>query len=672
MISLRRFFRLSVIAAFLAIPACKAPTIADDPGMDESVVPGDDFFAYANGGWFKTTAIPPDKSSFGVFAMMADDTRRKTVALIQDAAKDTGGNEDMRKIGDFYSSFMDEAAIESKGVAPLQEQFDEIARIGDKRALSRVIGSRLRADVDPLNSTNFQTDNLIGVWIAQGLTDPSHNTPYLLQGGLGLPDRDDYVSDDPHMAGLRTQYRTHIEAMLKLAGVSEPAARAARIFGLETKMAKTHATRVESADVHNAGPWKREELATKAPGLDWPALLEAASLKDSPAFIIWHPKALAGLSALAASEPIDVWKDWLTLHTIEQAAGFLPKAFVDESFMFYGKALNGTPQLRERWQRGTDYTSGALGELVGKIYVARHFPAETKTKVKAMTDDLLKAFANRIDSLTWMSPETKARAKAKVAAMRIGVGYPDRWKDYSALEIVKGDALGNIRRAELFYYRQQLAKLRQPVDRDEWWMTPQTVNAVNLPLQNALNFPAAILQPPFFDANMDAAHNYGSMGAIIGHEISHSFDDQGSQFDADGRIANWWTTEDLDHFKSAGAALAVQYDKYRPFPDLAVHGRQTLSENIADLAGLAAAYDAFHLSLQGRSAGDRQFFISYAQSWRQKIREAALRNQITSDGHAPDEYRAATVRNLDAWYTAFDVKPGQKMYLDPKDRVRVW
>jgi predicted metalloendopeptidase len=467
--------------------------------------------------------------------------------------------------------------------------------------------------------------------------------------------------------------------MFGLAGSKDPAGRAARVFGLEKKMAAVHATRTESEDVHHVVSWKREELATKAPGLDWPVLLEAAALKDVPELMIWHPKAVTGLSALAASEPIETWKDWLMFHAVERAANYLPKAFVDERFNFRGKALNGIPELRPRWQRGVDFTNGALGEVVGKLYVDRYFPPETKSKVQAMVSDLVKAFDKRIDALTWMSPETKAKAKQKLVTLKVGVGYPDRWADYSALEIVKGDALGNAQRAELFEYHRQLAKIHQPIDRGEWWMTPQTVNAVNLPLQNALNFPAAILQPPYFDVGADAAHNYGSMGAIIGHEISHSFDDQGSQFDAEGRMANWWTKDDFDHFKASGEALAVQFDGYRPFPDLAVNGHQTLSENIADVAGLLAAYDAYRLSLGGKPdvdkdqlTGDQRFFISFGQSWRSKIRDAALRTGIATDGHAPEQYRADTVRNLDAWYPAFSVQAPQKLFLAPKDRVRVW
>ena len=676
---------LLISIALAATPGCRTASRTpaagiDLAGMDKSVAPGDDFNAYANGGWLKATAIPADKASYGIAEVLIDQTRTRARGIIEDAARGNAGADAVaRKIGDYYSAFMDEGAIESKGIAPLKPQLDAIAAIADRHALAQALGGRIRADVDPLNDTNFETGNLFGVWVTQGLEDPSRSYPYILQGGLGMPDRDYYLSAAPHMAGLRKQYQAHIAAMFGLAGVSDPAARAGRVFALETKIAGVHATRVDSEDVRNAVSWKRGELDTKAPGLYWADLLDAAGLKDAPVFIIWHPKAVTGLSALAAKEPLDAWKDWLTFHSIERSATFLPKAFVDERFNFVGKALNGVPEMRPRWQRGVDLTSAALGEAVGKIYADRYFPAETKAKAQAMVSDLEKAFAKRIDALTWMSPETKAKAKQKLETLKVGVGYPDRWIDYSALEVVKSDPLGNAERAELFEYRRQLAKLRQPVDRNEWWMTPQTVNAVNLPLQNALNFPAAIIQPPYFDGQADAAHNYGSMGATIGHEISHSFDDQGSQFDADGRLANWWTKDDFAHFQAAGRALAAQFDTYRPFPDLAVNGNQTLSENIADLAGLLAAYDAYRISLGGKPdvvkdglSGDQRFFISYAQSWRDKMRDAALRREIATDGHAPDQYRAVTVRNVDPWYEAFSVSPGQKLYLARDQRVRIW
>ena len=649
------------------------PKGIDTAGLDTSVAPGDDFYAYTNGGWTKATEIPPDKPTYGVISILIDRTRQQTVDIIQDPAN-TGANAsaDARKIGDFYASFMDETGIESKGLAPLKAQLDSIAAINDTHALARAIGGTLRADVDPLNATNFQTEHLFGVFVAQGLTDPDHNTPYLLQGGLGMPDRDYYVSTNPKMAAVRADYRRHVAAVLGLAGFKTAAARAARIVDLEAKIAGVHATREQSADVKLPQVWTRDALPSKAPGLDWPTLLEAAGLNEAPSFVVWHPSAVTALSALVAKAPLDTWKDWLAFHAVNQVTGFLPKAFVDEGFAFYGKTLNGTPQQRPRWQRGVDATSAALGEAVGKLYVGRHFSADAKAKVRAMVDDLTKAFDKRVDALQWMTPETKAKAKEKVKTLYVGVGYPDKWIDYSPLEVVKGDALGNLQRADLFEYHRQLAKLKQAVDRTEWWMTPQTVNAVNLPLQNALNFPAAFLQAPYFDPNRDPAANFGAMGATIGHEISHSFDDMGSQFDAHGRLANWWTPQDLEHFKAAGEALAAQYDAYRPFPDLPLNGHQVLGESIADLAGLAAAYDAYHLSLNEKPADDQTFFVSFGQSWRDKMREEFVRMLVASDGHPPDEYRAATVRNLDPWYTTFNVTPAQKMYLAPEKRVRVW
>jgi putative endopeptidase len=672
------FAMLMMAAACTTRPSLNAGI--DLAGMDKSVAPGDDFNGYTNGGWIKATPIPADKSGYGIDAILVDETRKRTLELIEDAEKNTAtATADAQKVGDFYASYMDESTIESKGIAPLKPLLDSFAAIQDRRALAQSIGAQLRADVDALNDTNFETGHLFGIWVTQGLTEPARAYPYILEGGLGMPDRDYYLSKSPQMAELRKKYQAHVETMFKLAGFSDAAARAGRVFALETAMAQVHATRVESEDVHTPALWSRADLPKNAPGLDWTALLEAAGLNDASSVIAWQPKAIAGLSALAAKEPIEAWKDWLAFHAIEESASFLPKAFADARFEFSGKALSGIPEQRPRWQRGIDFTNDALGDAVGKMYVAKYFPAETRAKAQAMVGDLEKAFNQLIDSLAWMSPETKVKAKQKLETLKVGVGYPDQWRDYAGLEIVKGDALGNAQRAELFEYHHQLAKLRQPVDPGEWWMTPQTVNAVNLPLQNALNFPAAIIQPPYFDSKADSAHNYGSMGAVIGHEISHSFDDQGSQFDAEGRMSNWWTKADFEHFRDAGKALAAQFDQYRPFPDLAVNGQQTLSENIADVAGLLAACNAYHLSLGGKSdvvkdglTGDQRFFISFGQSWRAKDRDEQLRRQIATDGHAPAQYRADAPRNLDAWYAAFAVQPSQKLYLAPDRRVPVW
>ncbi|HEU0091934.1 MAG TPA: M13 family metallopeptidase, partial [Vicinamibacteria bacterium] len=574
----------------------------------------------------------------------------------------------------------DEAAIEAKGLAPLQPTLDRIHAIKDRQALGRVLGGTLRADVDALNNTNFYTDNLFGLWIAQDLDDPTRYVPFLLQGGLDMPDRAYYLDPSPRMAEIRTRHQAHIAKVLLLAHVPEAQAKAARIFDLERRIAQAHWNREDSSDVKkNNNHWTRAELDTAAPGLDWREYLAAAGLGDQAQFAIWQPSAVTGVSALVASQPLDTWKDYLTFHALEHSADVLPRAFGEERFAFHGTALAGIPQRRDRWKRAVDATSGALGDAVGQLYVQKYFPPASKARVEAMVRNIMAAFGRRIDALEWMTSATKARAKEKLAALKIGVGYPDKWQDYSGLEVVRGDAFGNDQRAERFELQRNLRKLGRPVDRSEWVMTPQTVNAVNLPVMNAMNFPAAMLQPPYFDPARPLAMDYGAIGAVIGHEISHSFDDSGALFDAAGRFRNWWTDEDKAHFDASSAQLVKQYDSYRPFPDLAVNGKLTLGENIADVAGLAAAYDAYQMSLGGQPApvvagltGDQQFFLSFAQSWRLKMREPALRQQVLQDGHAPDEYRADTVRNLDPWYAAFDVKPGEALYLDPKDRVRIW
>lgn len=575
---------------------------------------------------------------------------------------------------------MDEETIEKKGLAPLEPALKRIDAIKGRKGLARALGASLRADVDVLNSTNLHTPNLFGLWVAQDLDDPSGYAAFILQGGLEMPDRDYYLDPSAPMAAIRTKYQAHIAAMLELAHQPDPKGSAERIYALERHMAEVHGTRAESEDVLKGdNHWQVADFPKRAPGLDWTAFFDAAGLSHQQAFVVWQPKAVTGLAALVASEPLDTWKQYLRFHLIEDNARYLPRAFVTEAFEFQGHVLNGTPQQRARWKRAVDETSFALGEAVGKLYVDRYFPPEEKARAQAMVKNLLSAFAVRIDQLEWMAPQTRVQAKAKLAALKVGVGYPDHWIDYSGLKVVRGDALGNAERAQLFEYHRNLKKFGTPVDRSEWAMTPQLVNAVNLPAMNALNFPAAILQPPFFDPQRDLVLDYGSIGAVIGHEISHSFDDQGALFDATGRLRNWWTKEDFAHFEAAGKKLAAEFDRYHPFPDVAVNGKQTLSENIADVAGLSVAYDAWRLTLNGQPArgaggftGEQLFFLSFAQSWRTKIREPALRQRLVVDGHAPPEYRADTVRNLDAWYKAFDVKPGEKLYLAPADRVPVW
>jgi putative endopeptidase len=664
-----------------AAPA-KAPAAGVDlTGIDHSVQPGDDFDGYANGAWRAKAVIPEDRSSTGVFFDVFQKAEKRNAELIQGlAASHPVAGTDAKRIADYYTAYMDQAAIEQHGLSSLQPQLDAINAIANPVDLARVLGAGLRADVDPLNATNYQTEQLFGLFVAQGLEDPAHNMPYLLQGGLGMPNRDYYLSSDPHMVAIRDQYKTYVAAVLKQAGVADADAKAASIYALEEKIAKAQASIVETEDVHKANnPWPMADFAKKAPGLDWATYFKAAGLDAQPVVDAWQPGAIAQLSALTASQPLQTWKDWLVFHALNRNASVLPKAFDDLSFGFYGTALTGTPKQRDRWKRALSAVNNSLGDAVGKLYVQKYFPASSRAQVQQMVTNLLAVFPERIDKLDWMSPETKAKAKAKVAATNVGVGYPDTWRDYSSLDIKPDDALGNAERARIAETRHQIAKLGQPVDRKEWWMTPQTVNAVNLPLQNALNFPAAILEPPFFDPGADAAANYGSIGATIGHEISHSFDNTGAEFDASGRMANWWTPSDAAHFKAAGAKLIAQYDAYEALPGLHLNGAQELGENIADLAGLSVAHDAYIKSLGGKPApvidgltGDQRFFLAFAQSWRSKTRDAALRAQVVSDGHAPGRFRAQTVRNIDAWYDAFAPKPGQALYLKPEDRVRIW
>ncbi|WP_246357577.1 M13 family metallopeptidase [Pyxidicoccus fallax] len=647
--------------------------------MDRSVKPGDNFYRHVNGAWLDKTQIPADRSSYGMFTALSEQADQRSRELIEAQTQAPEGSE-ARKIGDFFATFLDEATIEAKGIAPLKPELDRIAAIANKKALSTELGSTLQSDVDALNTGRIYTANLLGLWVVEDLNDPSRYAPYLLQGGLGLPDRDYYLVDNPRFKEVREAYQKHIANMMKLAGLSEPEARAARVFALETKIAKAHWAQVDSRDISKTNnPWPREQFAKKAPGIDWNAYFAAAGLAQQPQIIVWQPSALTSLSKLVGSEPIQAWKDWLSFRAIARTAPVLPKAFVDESFSFYGKTLSGAQKQRDRWKRGIDFTNSALGMAVGKLYVEKYFPPNVKAEADTMVRNIVEAFGKRIDALTWMSPETKARAKEKVGTLQTSIGHPTKWRDYSKLEVVRGDAFGNFERAARFETQRNLNKLGQPVDRTEWYMVPHLVNALNSPQQNSIIFPAAILQPPFFDANADPAVNYGGIGAVIGHEIVHSFDDTGAKFDARGKLENWWTKEDEARFQAAGKALTEQYNAYKPLPDLAVNGDLTLGENIADVAGVAVAYDAYKLSLGGKPApvidgfsGDQRFFLGFAQVWRNKYREPMLRRILMTDGHSPGEFRAATVRNLDTWYQAFDVQPGQGLFLTPEQRVRIW
>jgi putative endopeptidase len=657
------------------VPASKKPQIGtwgfDLAGMDRSVKPGDNFFDFANGNWARTTEIPLDRSSWGGFGVLVDLSDQRTRTIIEEAARSNGApGSNARKVGDFFASFMDEAAIEGKGTAPLKPFLDKVAAIRNASDLARAFGEL----------GQYGVSAPVGGEVEQDLKDNSRYAVYVGQGGLGLPDRDYYLDDsNPKFVEARAKYKTHIATMLRLAGIGDAEAKAGRIYDLEHKIAESHWSRVEQRQIEKLyNPMTKAEMATNMPGFDWNAYLAAAGLADQEQVIVAHPSALTGAAKLVQSEPIETWKDYLTFRTIAAAAPLLPRAFVEESFNFNGKTLSGTPQLKDRWKRGTDLIGGTMGEAVGQLYVERYFPPAAKAKADELVRNLIRAMDARLANLAWMTPETKVKARAKLAAFTPKIGYPDKWRDYSALEIRPGDALGNAMRAGQFEYRRNLAKLGKPIDRSEWGMSPQTVNAYANPLLNEVVFPAAILQPPFFDPNADDAVNYGGIGAVIGHEISHHFDDQGRKFDSSGSLADWWTEEDIAQFKRFTDQLGAQYSAYEPLPGAHIKGDLTMGENIADLAGLTIAYDAYKMSLGGKPApvidgftGDQRFFLGYGQVWRTKYRDQLLQQLLTTDPHSPGNFRPLVVRNFDPWYQAFNVRDG-KLYLPPDQRVRIW
>ena len=664
----------------------QTPIPPDAPGisvsaMDRDIRPGDDFYLFCNGDWAKSAEIPADRTSISGFSQLGERSSKQVASLITEATHaNAPAGTDNRRIADLYASYLNEAAIEAEGVKPLALRLGQIAAIHDPQALAAALGGTLRSDVDALNAGQFHTANLFGLWVAPGFHDPHHYAPYLFQGGLTLPSRDYYLDGSAHMAEVRQQFATHAATMFRLAGFDNPEQRAARVIALETAIAKIQISLADSENIRKADTqWSAADFIPKAPGLDWNAYFTAASLGTVGSLYVWQPTAVTAEAALVASTPLDTWRDFLRLHLIEAYAPMLPHSFADESFHFFGTVLSGAPQQRPRPRRALDTVNVTLGEAVGKLYAERFFPASSKAQAQTLVANLLIVYRQRLEALTWMAPSTKAEALAKLKTLRVSVGYPDHFRTYNGLEIRPDDLAGNLERARVFEYHYNLGRIGQPTDPDEWSMTPQTVNAVEMPLNNALNFPAAILQPPFFDPAAPAAANYGAIGTVIGHEISHTFDSEGSDFDSEGRVRDWWTPADREHFERSTAALAAQFDTYQVLPGLHVNGRQTLGEDIADLAGLNAALDAYHLALHGQTAatvdgftGDQQFFIAFGQNWQGKAREASQRRQILTDGHAPGPVRAETVRNLDAWYADFAVKPGETLYLAPDARVKIF
>lgn len=637
----------------------------DMAGRDTSVPPGDDFFDYVSGTWVKNTQIPADRSSYGMFHKLQDLSRAQTRTILDEQMRQPGS-----KSGDFYASFLDEAAVNAKGLAPVKPWIAAIKAAPTKEALAAEAGRMERRGVE----------SFFGAYVNQDDKDPEIYAVVFGQAGLGLPDRDYYLKDDAKLAANRTAYQAYLAKMLTLAGEPNAEARAAAVMKLEHDIAAAHWSRVDSRDadkVYNKMTFA--ELAAKAPGYDWAGYFKAAGIPTDAPLIVAQPTAFTGEAKVWADAPLPVLKDHLLLRMLSSYARYLPKAFDDTRFAFYGTELAGTPEQQARWKRGVDLVSSEIGEDLGRIYVARYFPPESKAAADALVRNIIAAMGERLKKLEWMAPETKQKALAKLAAFTPKIGYPDKWRDYSALEIRRDDLVGNVARANEFEFQRNLNKIGQPIDRGEWFMTPMTINAYANPTMNEIVFPAAILQAPFFDPKADPAVNYGAIGVVIGHEISHHFDDQGRKYDATGKLTDWWTPQDVERFKTFTDRLVAQFNAYEPLPGQHVQGALTLGENIADLAGLTVAYDAYQLSLGGKkppvldgTTGQQRFYLGYGQVWRTKYREPALRQQLLSDPHAPGMQRTDTVRNIDAWYDAFGARPGQKLYLTKDQRVRIW
>jgi putative endopeptidase len=650
----------------------------DLTAIDRGFAPGDDFFRYVNGAWLKTNTIPADRASWGAGGLINENTQARTRDIMETAG--ATGTADGRKIADYYATLVDEAGLEQAGTAALRPVLARMAAVATPADLARELALLSFGQLSNPNGASPLPPTPLNAGVSVDAKNPTRYVPLLSQGGIGLPDRDYYLVETPSNLATRLAYRAHAAKLFALAGFSDPDGRTARVYALEEKIARGHRTREALRDAEKRyNPFTPAELAATAPGLDWTAYLKAAGIDGQPKIIVNAPEATIAAAAAARDVPLADWRDYLALRAIRNFAPVGPKAFRDEDFDYNGRVLNGTPQMPVAWKSAVIQTDKALGQAVGQVYLARHFPAASQAMVTDMTRNLKTAMGKRIQALTWMTPATKTRALAKLAKLRVEVGGQNPPRDYSSLQVTRGDAFGNLIRAQDFDRRRTLAKLGRPVDRGEWSMNPQTINAQSNSLLVKVMFPAGYLQAPNFDPNADPAVNYGAIGRVIGHEISHQFDDQGSKFDDKGALNNWWAASDLAKFQAAGASLATQYDAYEPLPGLRINGKLTLGENIGDLAGLAMALDAYHASLGGKPApvlggltGDQRFFLSFAQTHRSLQREPALRQQILTDPHSPNEWRTAEVRNVDAWYDAFDVKPGQKMYLPPAGRVRVW
>jgi putative endopeptidase len=640
--------------------------------MNPEVKPGDDFNAYVNGGWIDTVTIPADKPGYGIGTILNDQSQEHVKAIIERSAEgDFAKGSDEQKVGDLYQSYMDMETRNALGLSPLKNEFEKIDAI---------------ADYDEL-AIYFAEANKVGFGMPFALLqyvdfkNPNTYMMYIYQGGLGLPDREYYFNEDPRSEEIRQKYVAHVATMLDMAGIGDGDSAAETIMKLETRLAAEHMKKEQTRDMvalYNKIPTK--DLPGLMPSFNWDGYLIEAGIADIDGVVVTQLDYIKALDGILTDTDLDTWKTWLKWAVLNGSATLLTEVLDKQNFEFYGRTLQGTEEPLPLWRRGVNAVNANLGEVVGKVYVKEHFPPEAKDRMLELVNNLLKAYEASIRDLDWMTDETKAQALDKLSKFTPKIGYPDMWKDYSALEIEKDDLIGNMHRSALVVYQQQLEKQKGPVQKHEWQMTPQTVNAYYNPPLNEIVFPAAILQPPFFDLHAEDAVNYGAIGAVIGHEIGHGFDDSGSTFDGDGVLRNWWTETDAAEFKKRTAKLVEQYSSFKPFEDLSVNGEFTLGENIGDLGGLGIALMAYQISLEGKEApvmdgftGEQRVFLGYAQAWRYKYREESLRTQIATDPHAPRMYRVnGVVRNVPAFYRAFDVREGDALYLPPAERVKIW
>jgi putative endopeptidase len=643
----------------------------DLSGRDPAVVPGNNFFDYANGTYVKNLVIPPDRTAWGAFNMLAELSRTRVQSILKEVSAHPVAQPRSieEKLGAFYAAFMDENAVEKRGVAPLGPDLDAIRTIRDRSDFARLLGTA---------QFNFQY-SLFGLSIDPDAKDPTRYAISLTQAGIGLPDRDYY--SQPDFAAKKRAYQLYVARMLDLIGWPSGPKQAEAIVAFETRLAQAHWPRAEQRDpVKIYNPVHVADLGTLAPGFDWAAYLDAAGLAHADTLIVQEKSAIAAESRIAGDTDLDTLRAWLAFHLADNASSVLPRLFVDTAFDFNGRTLGGQPQNEPRWKRAVGATSSAMGMAIGKVYVARYFPPESRETMRRLTDELKAAFRIRLQNNAWMSAQTKAIALRKLDNFVVQIGYPNKWRDYSPLVVKPDDLYGNSERAIAFGWNYWLGHLGHTVDRDEWDMTPQTVNAYNNPPFDEVVFPAAILQPPFFNRGADAAINYGAIGGVIGHEMTHSFDDEGRKFDEHGRLTDWWTTEDAKRFDARAARLGAQFDAMEPLPGAHINGKLTMGENIADLGGLTLALDAYHASLKGKPApvldglsGDQRVFLGWAQVWRAKLRPDAERERLVTDPHSPPMARVnGPMHNIDAWYKAWDVGPGDRLYLAPKDRVKIW